>query len=80
MRQLYFVQFIGFIDEFEYIIKNLSQVNLEEVIEQAELQKFVEPDVAKNMIKLIATGRGDEIYDLYNIGATPITVNPGGSP
>ena len=45
---------------------------------KAELQKFVEPDVAKDMIKLIATGRGDEIYDLYNIGATPINENPGG--
>ena len=66
--------------QFEYIIKNLSQDNLKEVIEQAELQKFVEPDVAKEMIKLIATGRGDEIYDLYNIGATPINENPGGSP
>ena len=66
--------------QFEYIIKNLSQDNLQEVIEQAELQKFVEPEVAKNMIKLIATGRGDEIYDLYNIGATPISENPGGIP
>ena len=68
---------LGF-DQFKYILKNLTNnnipENIEDIVNQAKTQfpQDVSEDTAKQMIKFIRNGEGDKAFELLELDKTPI--------
>mgnify|MGYP004452093421 FL=1 len=68
---------LGF-DQFKYILKNLTNdnipENIEDIVNQAKTQfpQDVSEDTAKQMIKFIRNGEGKKAFELLELDKTPI--------
>ena len=68
---------LGF-DQFKYILKNLTNdnipENIEDIVNQAKTQfpQDVSEDTAKQMIKFIRNGEGEKAFELLELDKTPI--------
>ena len=68
---------LGF-DQFKYILKNLTNnnipENIEDIVNQAKIQfpQDVSEDTAKQMINFIRNGEGEKAFELLELDKTPI--------